>query len=83
MGPTNERGRWTVTLPFQDSSMTLKGWSFARRTYTVERKVSDKIGGGERERRAYQIELYGAVVPMKEHACTIRGARDQSHINLD
>ena len=38
---------------------------------------------GVRERPAYQIELYGAVVPMKEHDCTIGCTRDQSHISLD
>src|SRR5258706_13146730 len=44
MGPTNERGRWMVKLPFQASSMTLKGWSFVRWTYTVEKNGSDVLG---------------------------------------
>jgi len=39
--------------------------------------------GNGRGKRVYQIELYGTVVPMKEHGCTIRGTRDQSHISSD
>jgi len=41
-----------------------------------------KSGSG-REERAYQIELYGAIVPTKEYGCTIRCTRDQSHISSD